>query len=423
MQERGTRRPRLLILTVVLALAAVTLGTEAVSASASATSASAARQAAPNGTPLLIGWEGSQTSAAQAGKSTLTPDTLDAWTKWTNSHGGINGHPVKIVYEKDDKSDPAVALSAVKDLAENHKVLAIVGDTSGSEQAWAAYALEQKIPVIGPNNIDLLPSSNPMFYAVGGSVLANLWGQMKSAAVQGVKKVGVLLCTESPACGQARPLFKSMATLNGLDETYDAVASGTQPNYTAECLAAKQAGVQALAAFVNTVVLARDCSRQGFNPKWITADNLPGRQAIKSSPSLGHAVGAYGSFTCNGPATAKFHDFYAAIKKYHPEYKVGSSKWLQFGTGDCKAWAAGLAFAKAIENANVAADATATREDVIRGLSMFDNETLGGYAPNLTYSDGTQANPQLQCIYLYKWSGINFVRVPKDGTPTCKPES
>ena len=93
-----------------------------------------------------------------------------------------------------------------------------------------------------------------MFYAVGGAVIANLWGQMKSASVQGVKKVGVLLCTENPACAGRAPLFKSEATANGMTETYNAVASGTQPSYTAECLAAKQAGVQALAAFVNTVV-------------------------------------------------------------------------------------------------------------------------------------------------------------------------
>jgi branched-chain amino acid transport system substrate-binding protein len=419
MIERGIRRPRLLALTVVMALTAVTLAGGVVPAGATGTK----QQAAPKGTTLLIGWEGSQSSAATSGQSTLTPDTLDAWTKWTNAHGGINGHPVKIVYGKDDKADPALALSGVKDLVENKKVLAIVGDTSGAETSWASYALDQKVPVIGPNNIDLLPSTNAMFYAVGGSVIANLWGQMKSASVEGAKKVGVLLCTEYAACEGARSLFKQMATANGLNETYDAVASGTQPNYTAECLAAKQAGVQALAAFVNTVVLARDCARQGFNPKWITADNLPGRTAIKSSPSLGHAVGAVTSFTCNGVPIAKFQAFYDAMKKYHPEYKAGTSKWVQYGTGDCKAWAAGTAFAKAIENAGVAASATATRQDVIKGLSMFNNETLGGYAPGLTYNDGTKANPQLSCIYLYKWSGINFVRVPKDGSPTCKPAS
>jgi branched-chain amino acid transport system substrate-binding protein len=376
----------------------------------------------PKGTTLLVGWLGSQTSAAAPSKNTTTVDTLDAFTKWTNSHGGIAGHPIKFAYEPDDKGDPAVALADIKDLVENKKVIAVVGDTSGSEQAWASYAAAQKMPIIGPNNVDTLPLTNPMFYAVGGSVIANLWGQMKSAAVQGVKKVGVLLCTESPACGQARPVFKAMAEANGMTEVYDAVASATQPSYTAECLAAKSAGAEALAAFVNDTVLARDCSRQGFNPKWINADGGPGRAAIKAAPSLGQAVGSSEEWSCQGQPTTGTQDFYTAMKKYHPEYNSGTAKWIQNGPGDCKAWASGEAFAKAITNANVAATATANTADVIRGLSMFSNEMLGGYAPGLTYSDGTKPSPQIKCIYLYKWNGLVFLRVPKAGlTPTCMP--
>ncbi len=55
--------------------------------------------------------------------------------KWTNSHGGINGHPVDVVAEyADDKADPAVGLAAVKDLVENQHVIAIVGSSAGNTQ-------------------------------------------------------------------------------------------------------------------------------------------------------------------------------------------------------------------------------------------------------------------------------------------------
>jgi branched-chain amino acid transport system substrate-binding protein len=211
-----------------------------------------------------------------------------------------------------------------------------------------------------------------------------------------------------------------------MTETYDAVASGTQPSYTAECLAAKSAGVQALAAFIGgTAVLVRDCARQGFNPKWIMAEGAPSVQDIKSSPSLGKTVGSSEQWTCLGPPTPGTKDFYTALNKYHPEWNRGTAKRNQeMNAGvDCKAWAAGEAFKKAIENAAVAPTATATRDDVIKGLSMFKDETLGGYAPNLTYSDGNSPNPQLNCTYLYKYTGTTFVRVPKDGSPTCKPAS
>ena len=84
------------------------------------------------------------------------------------------------------------------------------------------------------------------------------------------------------------------------------------------------------------------------------------------------------------------------MKKYHPEYNAGTSKCIQTGTGDCKAWAAARRSRRRSRTPNVAPTAKATTADVIKGLSMFKNETLGGYAPGLTYSDGTQAQPATQ---------------------------
>ena len=54
------------------------------------------------------------------------------------------------------------------------------------------------------------------------------------------------------------------------------------------------------------------------------------------------------------------------------------------------------------ENANVPKGTAVTRQDVIKGLSMFSQESLGGIVPPLTYSDGTKPNPQVKCFYLYK---------------------
>jgi branched-chain amino acid transport system substrate-binding protein len=251
----------------------------------------AAGAAKSKGTTLLIGWLGSETSAAASGEVTLTPDTLKAWEDWTNAHGGIAGHPVDVVFEPDDKADPAQALADATDLINNKKVIAIVGESSESEGTWAALALAQRVPVIGSTDTTALEFTNPMFYSVGATVLTDLWGEMRAAKEAGVKKVGVLLCTEDPACAEAQPAFRVAAQENGLDMVYDALASDTQVSYTAECLAAKQAGVQALAAYVNDVVLSRDCVRQGFHALWIQAGN-EGENQIKLVSAFGNTVGA-----------------------------------------------------------------------------------------------------------------------------------
>jgi len=302
-------------------------------------------------------------------------------------------------------------------------VVAIVGQGSSTDQTWAAYMQQAKVPVIGGNQDDTEWSTNPMFYPVGGSVVANIWGQMKSAAVQGVKKVGVILCTEYVACSQAQPFFEQEAKAVGMTSVYNALASQTQPSYTAECLAAKQAGVQALAGYVNDVVLARDCVRQGFKPKWINADQLPAISTIQQFPALGNSIGASESWNCLAAPTPATQAFYTIMKKYAPQWIAGGKKYASTAFTDCFVFAAAQAFALAVQKANVPGSATLTSADVIRGLSKFKNTKVGGYSPPMTYSDGTTPNPAANCIYLYKYKGTTLINVPGPDKYTCQPAS
>jgi branched-chain amino acid transport system substrate-binding protein len=389
----------------------VSVGSTAVPASA----------ATPKGKPLVIGSIQEETSATSSGSSKEGADSLNAWVKWTNAHGGINGHPVKL-YILDDKGDPAVGLADAKTLVQSDHVIAILNQTASvTDSTWAPYVLQEKIPVIGGLQIDALYFTNPMFYPVGGTVVANIWGQMKSAAVQGVKKIGVVLCTETPACAQAQPLFQSEAEAVGMKVVYDTLASSTQPSYTAECLAAKQSGAQAVAAYVNNIVFARDCARQGFKPKWISADGGPGVATIKASPALGNSVGSDVHWICAGPETPQTAAFNEGMKEYAPQWLKGGKDYASSADSDCSSWDAGMAFRQAILNAKIAPSATATNTDVIAGLAMFKNETLGGYSPPMTYSDGTKPNPQAKCIYLYKFKGTTEVPVPGTIKYTCQP--
>jgi branched-chain amino acid transport system substrate-binding protein len=261
-----------------------------------------------------------------------------------------------------------------------------------------------------------------MFYPVGGSVVTNIWGQMKSAAEAGNKKVAVVLCTEVAACAQAQPLFTKNATDVGMEMVYNALASQTQASYTAECLAAKNAGAEAVANFTNVVVMARDCARQNYNPFWISADMGPSLSLIKQQPSLGNAVGSSEQWNCLDETIPAAKDLYTALKQFHPNWTSSGKDYPLFTSGICTTWAGGLAFTKAIENAAVAADATATNEDVIKGLSMFKDETLGGIAAPLNYSDGSKPNPQITCTFLYKWENEKLVTVPgPDGIWSCNP--
>jgi branched-chain amino acid transport system substrate-binding protein len=406
--------------TVVLALVAAACGSSSKSNSSSG-GGTGTTVAAPKGTPIKIGWIGPLTTATGSTPN-VEHDATDAWVSWVNTHGGIAGHPIEVNYA-DDKNDPAVALAAVKDLVENKGVIAIVGETAAAtQQTWKDYVLSKRIPVIGGPLIDSTWFTNAMFYPVGGSVVTNIWGQMKSAAALGNTKVAVVLCTENPACAQAQPLFTKNATEVGMTMVYNALASTTQASYTAECLAAKNAGATAVANFTNVVVMVRDCERQNYNPYWISSGQGPGLSLIKQQPALGKAVGSSEVWNCLDLTIPETTNLNAAMKVKHANWLEGG-KDHDLSGGGCIAWSSYKAFAKALENAGVTATSTVTNEDVIKGLAAFKGETLGGIAPPLSYSDGTKPTPQVTCTTLYKWENLKVVTIkaPNGSYWTCNP--
>lgn len=67
-----------------------------------------------------------------------------------NKSGGINGKEIRFIFE-DDQADPTPSIQAFNKLADNDKVVAILGPvTSGATTAVAPNATSKKIPLITP---------------------------------------------------------------------------------------------------------------------------------------------------------------------------------------------------------------------------------------------------------------------------------
>jgi hypothetical protein len=93
--------------------------------------------------------------------------TLEAWALYTNAHGGIDGHHVKII-SYDDAGNATTSENDVKQLVADH-VIAIVAMNSGEDSTWDAYIQSTGIPVIGGSTP--LPdfASNPDYFPVGAT--------------------------------------------------------------------------------------------------------------------------------------------------------------------------------------------------------------------------------------------------------------
>jgi branched-chain amino acid transport system substrate-binding protein len=398
----------------LLAVLAVGCGSSDDSSSSTSGSKPAAKALTPNvtGDPIVVGMVCSCTGAS-AGALGPSADIAQAWAAWTNAHGGINGHPVKVI-TADDQQNPAKSLAAVKKLVEEDHVMALVGPASTVDGAWADYVTKKGIPVVGGDVYEPTYLTNPNFYPSGATLATTFFGLAKLAKDAGKKQLETMYCAETPVCAQIETLIGGLAGVAGI-KTHFSKVSQTAPNYTAPCLAAKKAGSDALFAAVlsQTVVRVTDgCAQQGYKPltasttavaqsDWLSHDTMEG--ALVSSSNL--PIAADGADAV--PAAA---DFQAAIAAKVPKLK-GTA---QYGNPNIMTWAGGQLFKAAGEAAKLTP--ISTPADVKKGLYALKDETLGGLAPPLTFVEGKPAFPA--CYFTTAVKDGRFT-LPDGVEPVC----
>jgi branched-chain amino acid transport system substrate-binding protein len=206
--------------------------------------------------------------------------------------------------------------------------------------------------------------------------------------------------------------MKGAATKYGLQFTDGLGVSNTQPDYTATCVTFKQSGTTdvGIEGAPQLPNLARDCSRQGYMPKWTSGDGQISLNSWLKDPNIKEAIAAIYSFPYLDTSTPATKRFNSVMKKYAPD--VLKSDYKQPAT---TTWTAAIAFEKA------AAKLTApypTNADVTAALNSFNGETLDGLAPNpLTFTAG-QEHPHNSCWFTMVLKNHKLT-APKGMKTTC----
>ncbi|MBD3307735.1 ABC transporter substrate-binding protein [candidate division KSB3 bacterium] len=99
---------------------------------------------------IIIGWYAALTGpGASAGEAMVRGSELAI--EQINKNGGIDGVPLKLV-TRDDKAQPAVAVTAIQELIQREKAVAIVGSYSSScIMASMHVAQKFEVPLVGTN--------------------------------------------------------------------------------------------------------------------------------------------------------------------------------------------------------------------------------------------------------------------------------
>jgi branched-chain amino acid transport system substrate-binding protein len=337
----------------------------------------------PTGDPIVIGVVGGYTGN-QAGSQGLADDVSQAWVDWVNDKGGINGHPVDLII-KDDANDAAKGLQAVKELVEKDKVVAIVGMQSLVSSSWMDYATQQGVPVIGGTPVEASFLSQPNFFPTGTNVIAMIVGQFVRMKEAGLKKMGILYCAESPVCASLEALGKAAAGLvGGVEVAAAQKISATQPSYNAECLAMKDAGVDALFPGVQApavVSVSTGCDKVGYDPIEVAQATVVSTQWF-DTPSLDGSLLVSPNINWLDDSNPTVKDFLGALDQFAPDVR----KSPQFTINTFWSWLGGEMFRKAAEGSDIGP--TSTREDVMAAMYKLKDETLGGAIAPVTYTEG-----------------------------------
>jgi branched-chain amino acid transport system substrate-binding protein len=247
----------------------------------------------------------------------------------------------------------------------------------------------------------------------GSDIIAEIVGTIELAKTKGRKHVGVLYCAESPICAQIIPLVNAAGALSGVKITTGKVSS-TAPNYTAQCLSLKSAGVDALFVGAGSPVVQRvaaSCAQQGYRPATVNTTSTA-TNAWRSDKNLDGAVlSAYGANVFD-EATPAIKEFRAAQNKYDPGLLTNG----QFGANLIGVWAGGKLFEAAAKAAHIAPQSTSA--DVKKGLYALQSETLGGLTAPLTFTPGKPTFTP--CYFTVQLKGGNFISL-NGNRPTCLP--
>jgi branched-chain amino acid transport system substrate-binding protein len=306
------------------------------------------------------------------------------WAKWTNAHGGINGHPVHLIVV-DDAGDPAQGLSEVKALVQQDHVIAIVGSDAGSASSWLPYLEQQHVPVIGGSAAGYSASAPGYTFPASLSVTALETASYQLSKLAGDTKVGQFMAL---GAGQNLTQYESALQLAakaaGTNIVYATAVSPTSPDYTAPCLSLKNAGANMAIVGISPAVtlnIMQTCLQQGYHGSFMTTSGLSNPAWNKETSLNGAKVyvldDVWPFYQQSTPAQKAY---FSAIAQYAPGMLTnpGYNAYVQ------DAWTGMQMFAAAAEAAKIGPDSTSA--DLVNGLYTLHNETLGGLIGPVTFS-------------------------------------
>jgi branched-chain amino acid transport system substrate-binding protein len=348
----------------------------------------------------------------------LVKDTVTGiriWAQAVNAAGGINGHPVE-VQVGDDAGDPARFNSIVQQFVEKDGVLAFLFNTLAfAPNGNNKYLNAKKIFTFSETGSLELSYKDPYVLTPSPSGLsyadAMILSFSNGIGAKGGVKLASYACSDFSLCDNFDNRWSNPEVLRKAG--FELVARGrpslTQPDYTSQCLAAKQAGATAIIVALDGAAIRRfagDCARQSYRPVLSSADLVITRDLLTDKNVDGLVVGGkmvpFPSMDAPGMKEA-----HAAFARFAPGQIVTG--------GYAYGWLVGEFFAQAAKNL----PDKPTYADLEDGVYAIKNNDMKGMTYPITITRGKVVDRQL-CFGTTIIKGGKFVAAPGPGLRCAK---
>ena len=324
---------------------------------------------------------------------------LDAYFRYVNDQGGVNGRKFKLIIE-DDQYQPSRTVAAVKKLVEQDHVFAIVAPVGTSNlTAVRDYLKQQGVPVVAYLNgatkfskpVDPLLFAGLMTYEREARILVRY-----AVDTLKIKKLGVFYQNDDFGRDGLEGAKKAAADM-GAEIVAEVSYAPADVDVSAQALRLKESGAEGVlmwSTIKHAAQLMKEAQRIGFRPKWLGS-------AVLSSTSLPELAGdaADGAYFV-GYAASIWDEDHPVVKEFlevYPRYEKSP-----INSSNLTGWGAARLFVEAVKRAGP----DLTREKLIEVLENMQNfENLGP----ITYTkDDHSAYRQ---GFIRQLQGTEFVRV------------
>jgi branched-chain amino acid transport system substrate-binding protein len=346
------------------------------------------------------------------------PVAVRAWVAYVNANGGLYCHPLKY-FIGDDGGDPSRNESLVQQFVEQDHVVAFVqNDAAIGGSGSVKYLTERRIPVIGTSTGEPADAyASPVYFpqttsglGIGEEIVAAL-GEI--AVAEGKTKLASVTCIEAPLCSSFYPHLPEWAAKFGMTVVYRGQASLAQPDFTANCQAAKSAGAQVLVIGLDQSSiqrLAKSCAAVDFHPMFATSGVIIVGDELTKNPMADQMLVASGPrpwFDLEHPLVAEFNK---TLTEFAPGVPASGTGMVGFTATQLFTYVAQF----------VPDDPTS--QDFFNALWKVRNNDLGGITTPLTFSQSNQSQTDAQpmCFWIVQVKNKAWTS-PNNFRRSCKP--